>query len=84
MKAVSVLPSVLVARWVVVIAVLAASAGCATSDEVKLRMQVAELQQERNDLIRYALKQDEYIRQLEGGMILQAHRNAQLLDGCDI
>lgn len=61
--------------------------GCANSagrEEVKLRMQVAELTQERNDLILYAIKQDEYIRQLHGGMEIQARRNAQLLDGCSI
>ena len=32
--------------------------GCATSDEVRLRMRLAEVTQERNDLLRFAVKQD--------------------------
>ena len=58
--------------------------GCATSDEVRLRMKLAEVTQERNDLPRFAVKQDEHIRRLEGGMIIQAHENARLRNGCDI
>ena len=58
--------------------------GCATSDEVRLRMRLAEVTQERNDLLRLAVKQDEHIRRLEGGMIIQARENARLRNGCEL
>ena len=57
--------------------------GCATSDEVRLRMKLAEVTQERNDLLRFAVKQDEHIRRLEGGMIIQAREAAKLRDTCE-
>lgn len=60
-----------------------ALSSCATSEEVRLRMRVKELEQDRADLIEYAARQQQYIHQLQGGMELQARIAANLRYRCD-
>ena len=72
------------AAWVLVVGGALLIGGCATSDEVRLRMKLEEVTQERNDLLRFAVKQDEHIRRLEGGMIIQAREAAKLRDTCEL
>ena len=65
--------------------------GCATSEEVRLRMRVQELEQalagaqdDTGMVMRYAASQDQYIQSLESGMAEQARMAAHWRTGCDI
>ena len=64
--------------------------GCATSEEVKLRMRVQELEQalagaqdDAGMLMRYAFEQDQYVRQLENGAMWQAGEMARIRETCE-
>lgn len=65
--------------------------GCATSEEVRLRMRVQELEQalagaqdDTGMVMKYAFEQDSYIRELESGAMWQAREMARLRDTCEM
>ena len=66
-------------------------ASCATSEEIRLRMRVAELEQivaGKDDDLGYLMaaitKQEIYVRQLERGMVIQAEMMAKARGNCDL
>ena len=68
-----------------------ALAGCATSEEIKLRMRVAELEQHiagaQDDnamLMRALAEQQGYIRELEMGAAMQAEYINRIRRNCDL
>lgn len=70
--------------------VIMALGGCATSEEIKLRMRVAELEQivaGKDDDLGYLMKavmdQQVYIYQLENGAVWQAREMARIRNTCE-
>lgn len=62
-----------------------ALAGCATNNEYEaMRERAIKAESERDQMAAYALKQREYIQQLQRGMELQAYETAKLREGCAI
>ena len=74
---------------IVVVAVLIG--GCATSEEMRLRMRVRELEQalagaqdDAGMLLKFAAEQDQYIRELESGAMWQAREMARIRSNCEM
>ena len=78
-------------RYLVIPAMLLLLGGCATSEEVKLRMRVQELEQalagaqdDAGMLMRYAFELDQRARELENGAMWQAGEMARIRETCEL
>lgn len=83
----------LIARLVVIAATAAVflTTGCATSEEIQLRMRVQELEQivagkddDLGYLMRENIEQQAYIYALESGAVWQARQMARIRETCEL
>ena len=78
-------------RFAALILILPLLASCATSKEVELTQRVRDLevslagaQDDNAMLMKYIVEQEVYVRELQGGMEVQARMTAKLRDTCEL
>ena len=79
------------AAWVLVVGGALLIGGCATSKEIELTQRVRDLevnlagaQDDNAMLMKYIVEQEVYIRELQGGMEIQARQMARARENCSL